>query len=489
MMIHLSYCTMKEEENCPEGCRCIARETGTFTACIGVNLTSIPKNIPANTEELYLKENSIEVLHQESFAGLTQLRTLVLTKCGIQTIEPNAFAGLRTLGSLDLRWNNIRELQMYTFSGLSQLKRLDLDDNKIEVIHNFAFHGLNLTKLSLQKNEHLSEFSSKAFYGARIHDFWIFNASISSKSTNSLRPLASSLRELHWQNNQKPLVLAENLFQGFAFRILDLKYNGIENTSFLKHTNTDDLSLDGNPTGIIMFSRYPNLRQVRKIRLANTGFTQPEGGHFVGLVNLNQLYLNENGITHLPQSLQSTFSTLDRVVLEGNPLHCNCEILWLRQWLYTTDVNVLGAACATPEINDVLVVPEEVFQCVLPSIVDITRSINISASNELFLTCTASGDPSPTIVWELPNGKHVPSKQQTHTNLTANTGVLAIKSGNERDAGLYHCIASNVEGNATAIANVDIYTIIAAGSRLTPSIVYLTISLSTFFLWMSTTDL
>ncbi len=477
--------TSGEDIKCPGGCSCIHRPgSGTFTACIGLNLTSIPKDIPLNTEELYLKENTMGVLHQESFAGLTQLKVLVLSKCGIHSIEPNAFAGLKSLGTLDLRWNQIRELQSYTFSGLFALKRLDLDDNKLEVVHNFAFHGLNLTKLSLQKNVHLSEFATKAFYGARIHDLWIYNASISSKSTQPFRPLASSLRELHWQNNQKPLVIPENLFQGFTFRFLDLQYNGIKDTKFLKYTVADDLNLDGNPTGVIIFSRYPNLRQVRNIRLANTGFTELDGSYFSGLMNLNQLYLDDNDITTLPKNLQPIFNNLDRLVLEKNPLHCNCEMLWFRRWLYETNVIVIGAECATPQAMDVLIVPEESFECSAPSVVDITRSVNISTRDEMVLMCIVHGDPTPHIQWELPSGKTISSVPHKNQNLTMNTGILVIQSTSETDAGMYTCIATNVQGNASAVANVDVYTIVGGSTSVTPCVVVtvLLASFLTFFI-------
>lgn len=446
--------------DCPAPCRCVLKEEEILTACTGHNLSSIPEGIPNNTEALYLKDNIFTVLHQNSFASLPNLKTLVLTHCNIETIESNAFAGLSNLGSLDLRWNNIQELQSHTFSGLFHLKRLELDNNDIQAIHNFAFHGLNLTRLSIEGNGKLAEIAQKAFHQARINDISIHNATLSSQSMHSLRPLFPSLRELSWRYNQKPLEIPEDLFDGFTFRTLNLNGNKIRDVSFLRYVITDDLSLDDNPIGIVDFSRYPNLRQVRNLRLAKTNFHHIRLSDFNGMPYLRQLYIQNNGITTLSEELEPMFDGLQRLVMDNNPFHCNCEMLWLKQWIPTASAVVQGGKCATPYPDDIVLIPEEAFTCTAPSTLDIKQSVNMTNGKEISLRCTARGDPPPTITWYSPDGNLLATSFSTNRSVLANSGELTLKSSSKGDSGTYRCMADNLKGNISDVVHVDVYKIL-----------------------------
>lgn len=444
---------------CPEGCRCIRRGEGSVTACIKQNLTYIPLGIPDITEELYLKENQLRTLRQGSFAGLSQLRTLVMTKCNIERIDSNAFSGLRSLWMLDLRWNKIKELQSYTFSGLFQLNRLILDSNDIQIIHNFAFHGLNLTQLSLEKNPNLAEIAQKAFYGAKINKLFIYNATVSAKSTRSLIPLSASLHELKWQNNRVALEFPTNLFQGFTFRSLHLDNNGITHPGFLTHVYADEISLVGNRIGPVDFSHIQSMRRVRQLHLSSTRFSYIRGSFFKGLTHLTHLFLDDNGITMLPDDLKFTFQRLRRLSIAGNPLHCNCELLWLKLWLSSTTVTVLGAHCATPQPVSLLSVPEESFRCKPPIMLNISRSVNISEENDLTLKCRATGDPPPALIWHRPTGQRSVTGYPPNRTVKMNIGVLRVNPVQPEDAGIYRCVARNPSGTVSRNVTVDVYRV------------------------------
>ena len=458
--------------DCPSYCRCVAKTQRPAAACIGQNLTFIPLGIPTNTEELYLKENNIRSLRQGSFAGLTALRTLVMTHCNIERIDSNAFSGLRSLWMLDLRWNRIKELQSYTFSGLFRLNRLILDSNDLQVIQNFAFHGLNLTQLSLEKNPNLAEIAQKAFYGAMINKLFIYNATVSAKSTRSLLSLSASLRELNWQNNRKPLEFPPNLFRGFVFHDLNLDNNGITHGGFLEHVVSNKISLVGNPIGPVEFGKYPNMRQVRQLHLSRTRFRFIRGSFLKGLAQLTHLYLDYNGLTTLPEDLRFNFMRLRHLSIVGNPLHCNCELLWFKLWLSSTPVTVIGGHCATPQSVPLLSVPEERFICSAPVMINISRSVNVSEANDLTLVCTARGDPPPALIWHRPTGEKGITGFPANRTLPRNTGVLRIKPVRPEDAGVYRCVARNPAGNVSRTVTVDVYSMfraVSASSQLAPS--------------------
>lgn len=447
--------------DCPDVCRCIEKGAGVVTACINQNLTSIPEGIPVSTRALYLKENKFSVLRENSFTGLASLQNLALTHCHIENIEPNAFTGLRNLTSLDLRWNKIRQLQAYTFSGLFHMKRLELDNNAIEAIHNFAFHGLNLTRLTLEANPKLGEIAQKAFYSAKVQELTIHNAILSSQSLHALRELSGSLKELGWRNNQKPITVPEDLFQGFSFRSLNLDGNKIDNVQFLSQVITDDLSLEDNPIGVVDFSRYPNLREIRSLHMGNTGMHSLNPQHFSGMTHLRQLYIENNGITTLSSQLEPLFDGLQRLVMNDNPLHCNCEVLWLRRWVQSAKAIVVGADCTTPIGDNIVLVDEEAFTCTKPSNLNITR-VTDPDTKEVILRCSAQGDPPPSVFWYSPDDNIVSASPAENRSLRHNTGDLVIDSSMKGESGTYKCVADNNQGEIEGVTKVDVYSIISA---------------------------
>ena len=69
----------------------------------------------------------------------------------------------------------------------------------------------------------------------------------------------------------------------------------------------------------------------------------------------------------LGEGLQQLFNSLTFLMLAGNPLHCNCELRWLRRWL-TSDAQ---SSAKVLDSGDVL--------CVSPSTVT-GLSVSLSLS-------------------------------------------------------------------------------------------------------------
>ncbi len=439
------------------------RGVGIAVFCVGQHLTSVPSNgYPHDTEELYLKDNNIKHLRPASFAGLTSLKTIVMANCNITSMESNTFSSLQHLASLDLTSNNIGELRPHTFSGLSSLRRLILDTNSIQVIHNFAFHGLNLTKLSLENNHKLSKLSPKAFYGARVQELSIYNSIIDSNSTVALKSLHSSLRTLSLKNNKRPIRFPPDIFHGFRFNILDLNHNGITDVSFLRYTSVDDLSLANNPIGPVDFSQFPELKHVRNLKLDNTRFSELYPQYFRDMTDLSQLYLRDNNITTVSEKLKPILNqlspSLNRLDLDRNTLHCNCEMEWFKHWISSAHkVHVRGASCYTPVRDHILSIHDDQFQCTPPTMVHITQTVNVSETAMMSITCTGRGDPAPDIIWIRPNGERKETLPSLNKSIRVNTGELTIDYVRQSDAGVYTCIIKNPAGKASAISTVEVY--------------------------------
>ncbi|XP_009961616.3 leucine-rich repeat-containing protein 19 [Tyto alba] len=82
-----------------------------------------------NLTELYLNENMITVLYNNSFCNLTKLVILDISNNHISTVHKAAFAGLNQLSVLNLSYNTIAQLDSDVFTSLKSLTVLNLQYN------------------------------------------------------------------------------------------------------------------------------------------------------------------------------------------------------------------------------------------------------------------------------------------------------------------------------------------------------------------------
>lgn len=103
--------------------------------------------------DIYLSNNELSVIKQNSFAGLYELRSLDLSSNGIHTIESRAFHDLSKLKYLNLYHNRIKALDDHLFDWQIALRGLDLSFNEIELIGNSLYTLNSLETLILQFNK------------------------------------------------------------------------------------------------------------------------------------------------------------------------------------------------------------------------------------------------------------------------------------------------------------------------------------------------
>uniref|UniRef100_A0A8V5HA69 Uncharacterized protein n=1 Tax=Melopsittacus undulatus TaxID=13146 RepID=A0A8V5HA69_MELUD len=85
--------------------------------------------------ELYLNENMIIVLYNNSFCNLTKLVVLDISSNHISTVHKTAFAGLNQLSVLNLSYNMIIQLDSDIFTSLKSLTALNLQYNSLKYFH------------------------------------------------------------------------------------------------------------------------------------------------------------------------------------------------------------------------------------------------------------------------------------------------------------------------------------------------------------------
>ncbi|NXJ79414.1 LRC19 protein, partial [Trogon melanurus] len=103
-----------------------------------------------NLTELYLNENMISVLYNNSFCNLTKLTTLDISNNHISTVHKAAFAGLNQLSVLNLSYNRITQLDSDVFTSLRSLTVLNLQYNFLKYFH--IKSPFKLTKIFLTGN-------------------------------------------------------------------------------------------------------------------------------------------------------------------------------------------------------------------------------------------------------------------------------------------------------------------------------------------------
>ncbi|NWX92593.1 LRC19 protein, partial [Nothoprocta pentlandii] len=88
-----------------------------------------------NLTELYLNENIITVLYNNSFYNLAKLTILDISNNCITTVHHAAFVGLSQLSKLNLFHNYITQLDSDVFTSLKSLTVLNLQDNLLKTFH------------------------------------------------------------------------------------------------------------------------------------------------------------------------------------------------------------------------------------------------------------------------------------------------------------------------------------------------------------------
>ncbi|XP_034719069.1 toll-like receptor 1 [Etheostoma cragini] len=125
------------------------------------NLTTVPLNLPNDTQYLDISYNSIQRLSGAPFSGLSRLCCLKVTHCGLQDISPSVFTHTPALKVLNISHN---DLAFIPDISLKQLEVLDLAYN--------LYSSYSIPE-SFQKLTNLGMLSlgSTAALSVNFHDF------------------------------------------------------------------------------------------------------------------------------------------------------------------------------------------------------------------------------------------------------------------------------------------------------------------------------
>ncbi|NWV44711.1 VASN protein, partial [Daphoenositta chrysoptera] len=301
---------------CPAGCQCQDPKT---ILCAARRGQTVPRGLPPSTLSLYVFENGITTLSEDSFAGLPALQLLDLSQNKITSIQRNIFQPLTELVNLDLSSNQLQEITNETFHGLRLLERLYLQRNRIQHIHAAAFDTLeNLLELKLQNNQ-----------------------------LRAVPPLDLPnllLLDISW--NKIPAI-APGAFHAVNIESLKIAGLGLTNLNeelFQVQNNLHELDVSDNLLECVP-AVLRRLGSLTRLSLAgNARISQLPAEDFQSLHNLQELDISNLNINTIPRDFSGFFPRLRAVTAAGNPFNCICQMSWLVQW-----VNASGVVLRRPE--------------------------------------------------------------------------------------------------------------------------------------------
>ncbi|XP_050425675.1 protein artichoke [Adelges cooleyi] len=287
-------------------------------------------------KKLDISNNRLTEVHESYFSVNKELEDLSIAHNAL-TEFPSSLAVNPNLKTLDLRNNEIRHMKKGMVSSMPHLKELYLSENKLSSLNEGAFQQLpNLTILEMEGNN-LDTLPSYGIQGMP-------NLMVLKLARNKLASLPSAsmvnlpmLQVMELQENQLSEI-ASDAFVGMPNLImLNLSHNslnGMEKSGLSTLRNLEVLDLSHNKLKQIATRSIQNMHSLIMLKLDNNRLCNIMGSPFDGMGRLRVLSLRDNKMTSLSETtFNSIRPTISRLDVDGNPVHCSCNMKWLQSWL------------------------------------------------------------------------------------------------------------------------------------------------------------
>ncbi|XP_070978145.1 leucine-rich repeat and fibronectin type-III domain-containing protein 4-like [Oncorhynchus clarkii lewisi] len=299
----------------------------------------------------------------------------------------------------------------------------------------------------------------------------LVDLTLSRNTIHSIRPMTfsdlESLRSLHLDGNRLTTLGPRDLLGLVNLQHLIVNGNQLTRVSAEAFNDLlltlEDLDLSYNNLRWVPWESIQNMASLHTLNLDHNLIDHIAEGCFGGLYKLARLDMTSNRLRTLPPDplfarsqtgaiSPTPYNSVVSLNFGGNPLHCNCELLWLRRLVREDDMET----CATPPHlagRYFWSILEEEFTCEPPLITRHTHKLWVLEGQRATLKCRAIGDPEPIIHFVSPDDRIVANSSRT---TSSRNGTLDLFVTVARDDGVYTCIAINAAGEATATVDLNI---------------------------------
>ncbi|CAG4968697.1 unnamed protein product [Colias eurytheme] len=276
-----------------------------------------------DVEILNISSNNLYEL-PSSLNMLSNLKVIDISNNHLKHFDGNSINNIQTLKEIKMPSNKIIELRTGTFKNLQDLQIIDLDNNQIEVIHPLAITNLpNLISIYLSRN-HIIDLPDRVFSNL------------------------NRLKIIELQGNRLQFI-SMRAFENLPYvQYLNLSNNqltNLENSGIKQLTTLEVLDLSFNKLTMVTKESFQYMEWLVELNLDNNHICSINGHPFDFMPRLKVLSLRHNKLTTVFENnfmkLRHNIAIFD---IDGNPIICNCGIIWFKAWL--SESSSIGPRCA-----------------------------------------------------------------------------------------------------------------------------------------------
>ncbi|GJQ76084.1 hypothetical protein Trydic_g1836 [Trypoxylus dichotomus] len=327
---------------------------GTFASITRIGIIDLARNFIKKVdyqmfyqltviEKIDLSGNNITEISKLAFKDI-YLTHINLSRNAISKIEDGAFENCPNITVLDLSYNKLRNIPKKAFDENTYTMELRLSYNLFTEMSQIPLHNMTGLKILDASYNEITNISKNTF--PKLYELHTINFSHNNITTifNSVFQVLFSLRSLDLSYNHLETIKPSTFGTIPTLLELDLSYNRLNNvaksglsrlastrklslrnnkldTLFILPISVSHLDLSYNEFAEIPPKLWPSMNSLLHLDLSHNKIgDNMVKGSFLGLLTLQALNLNYNGVTKPPWEALSDFPALQYLYLEGNNL-------------------------------------------------------------------------------------------------------------------------------------------------------------------------
>ena len=280
---------------------------------------------------LLLGQNKLSNLVNDAFTACPQLLVLDLSRNRL-TSTPAAIASLHQLQTLDLSENTIESISEAPFLKMKHLWRLQLNGNLLSNITVGLFHQLTAIQI-LDLSSNKIGFVEKKSLDSNRH---LQAVRLDNNQLSSMSGLFNNLSALMWLN------ISSNQITEFDYSMLptNLRWLDISHNKVSDLGNYFDLTgelklaeLDVSFNSLSLLGPHNIPDSIETLLVNDNRISQIVPYTFFKKTRLTKVDLTVNNLNSIDRNalrLSSDVTRLPEFFLTGNPIECNCEMVWFK---------------------------------------------------------------------------------------------------------------------------------------------------------------